>query len=278
MKKKWLSIPYGIWAIVFTIVPLLLIALYSFCSRSAYGQIVYIFTLDNYIKFMEPIYINVLINSLVLALKSTLICFILGYPMAYIISRSDIKKRNLMMLLFVLPLWTNTLLRTYAWMGILREQGVINQILMFLHIINEPLKLLYTDAAVLLGMVYNFLPFMVLPIYSVLSKIDYSLIEASSDLGATSFYTFKKVIFPLSLPGVISGITMVFMPSVSTFVISDLLGGGQSILLGNLIQNQFLVARNWQFGSAISMIMMFIMILSMKILGNKDREEGGKLW
>ncbi|CAH2213668.1 ABC transporter permease [Tepidibacter aestuarii] len=278
MKKKWLSIPYGIWAIIFTIVPLLLIAVYSFCSRSAYGQIVYTFTLDNYIKFMEPIYINVLINSLMLALKSTLICFILGYPMAYILSKSDIKRRNLMMLLFVLPLWTNTLLRTYAWMGILREQGVINQVLMFLNIIDTPLKLLYTDKAVLLGMVYNFLPFMVLPIYSVLSKIDYSLIEASSDLGATSFYTFKKVVFPLSLPGVVSGITMVFMPCVSTFVISDLLGGGQSILLGNLIQNQFLVARNWQFGSAISMIMMFIIIISMKILGNKDREEGGKLW
>ncbi|WP_099189169.1 ABC transporter permease [Tepidibacter mesophilus] len=278
MKKKCLSIPYGIWAIIFTIVPLLLIGVYSFCSRSTYGQIVYTFTLENYIKFMEPIYINVLINSLMLALKSTLICFILGYPMAYILSRSDIKKRNLMMLLFVLPLWTNTLLRTYAWMGILREQGIINQLLMFLNIIDTPLKLLYTDTAVLLGMVYNFLPFMVLPIYSVLSKIEHSLIEASSDLGATTFYTFKKVIFPLSLPGVVSGITMVFMPCVSTFVISDLLGGGQSILLGNLIQNQFLVARNWQFGSAISMIMMFIIIISMKILGNKDREDGGKLW
>ncbi|MEJ8553261.1 ABC transporter permease [Tepidibacter sp. Z1-5] len=278
MKKKWLSIPYGIWAIIFTIVPLLLIAVYSFCSRSGYGQIVYTFTLANYIKFLEPIYINVLINSLILALKSTFICFILGYPMAYILSRSDIKKRNFMMLLFVLPLWTNTLLRTYAWMGILREQGIINQVLIFLKIIDTPLKLLYTDKAVLLGMVYNFLPFMVLPIYSVLSKIDYSLIEASSDLGATSFYTFRKVIFPLSLPGVVSGITMVFMPCVSTFVISDLLGGGQSILLGNLIQNQFLVARNWQFGSAISMIMMFIIIISMKLLGNKDREEGGKLW
>lgn len=278
MKKKWLSIPYGIWAITFTIIPLMLIAIYSFCSRSTYGQIVYNFTLDNYVKFMEPIYINVLIASLMLALKSTIICFLLGYPMAYILSKSDIKKRNLMMLLFVLPLWTNTLLRTYAWMGILREQGVINQILIFLNIIDTPLKLLYTDKAVLLGMVYNFLPFMVLPIYSVLSKIEYNLIEASSDLGATSFYTFIKVIFPLSLPGVVSGITMVFMPCVSTFVISDLLGGGQSILLGNLIQNQFLVARNWQFGSAISMVMMIIIIISMKILGNKDREEGGKLW
>ena len=278
MKKKWLSVPYGIWALLFTIIPLLLIAVYSFCSRSGYGQIVYTFTLENYIKFMEPIYINVLINSLMLALKSTLICFILGYPMAYILSRSDMNKRNLLILLFVLPLWTNTLLRTYAWMGILREQGVINQVLIFLNIIDTPLKLLYTDKAVLLGMVYNFLPFMVLPIYSVLSKIDYSLIEASSDLGGTSFHTFRKVILPLSLPGVVSGITMVFMPCVSTFVISDLLGGGQSILLGNLIQNQFLVARNWQFGSAISMIMMCIIIISMKILGNKDREDGGKLW
>lgn len=278
MKKKLLSIPYGIWSLVFTIIPLILIGIYSFCSRSYYGQIVYKFTLNNYKMFMEPIYINVLYKSIVLAFESTIICFLVGYPMAYIISKSDIKRRNFMIILFVLPLWTNFLLRTYAWMALLRDQGPINQILLLLGIIDSPLKLLYNDGAVLMGMVYNFIPFMVLPIYSVLSKIDYSLIEASQDLGATSFDVFRKVIFPLSIPGVISGVTMVFMPAVSTFVISDLLGGGKAMLLGNLIQNQFLVARNWQFGSAISMIMMIIILIFMAVLGKRDAEEGGKLW
>ncbi|SHG96090.1 ABC transporter permease [Tepidibacter thalassicus] len=278
MKKKWLTVPYILWGIAFTVAPLILIAIYSFCSRSTYGQIVYKFTFDNYKKFMEPIYINVLIKSILLALESTLICFVLGYPMAYIISKSNVKKRNLMIVLFVLPLWTNSLLRTYAWMGILRENGLINQILLSIGMIKEPLKLLYNDGAVLLGLVYNFLPFMVLPIYSVLSKIDENLIEASSDLGANSFFTFIKIIFPLSIPGVISGITMVFMPAVSTFIISDLLGGGQTILLGNLVQNQFLVARNWQFGSSISIILMVIIMIGMKVLGKQDKEEGGTLW
>ncbi len=278
MKKSILSIPYTIWILLFTIIPLILISVYSFCLRGSYGQIIYSFTLDNYKMFLKPIYLNVLYKSVVLALKSTLICFLVGYPMAYIISKANVKRRNFMIILFVLPLWTNFLLRTYAWMSLLREHGVVNQLLLALGVIQEPLKLLYNDGAILMGMVYNFLPFMVLPIYSVLAKIEYSLIEASQDLGATSFRSFVKVIFPLSFPGVISGVTMVFMPAVSTFVISDLLGGGKSMLLGNLIQNQFLVARNWQFGSAISMIMMVIILIAISVLGKGSEEEGGKLW
>lgn len=277
MRKKWLAIPYALWALIFSVIPILLIAIYSFCSRSPYGNIVYTFTWDNYRRFLEPIYLNVLWRSVVLAVQSTIICFLLGYPMALLIARSDMKKRSLMILLFILPLWTNFLLRTYAWMVLLRDQGVINQFLTTLGIIEEPLKLLYTNGAVLLGMVYNFLPFMVLPIYAVLSKLDHSLIEAAEDLGATSLEVFMKVIFPLSIPGVISGTIMVFMPAVSTFIISDLLGGGQTILLGNLIQNQFLVARNWQFGSSISIIMISMILVCMAIMG-RYREEGGELW
>ncbi|MEW9121660.1 MAG: ABC transporter permease [Thermotaleaceae bacterium] len=277
MKKQWLAIPYGLWALIFSIVPIVLIAIYSFCSRSPYGNIIYEFTWDNYKQFMEPIYLNVLWRSVMLALQSTAVCFILGYPMAMLIARSHVKKRSLMILLFILPLWTNFLLRTYAWMVLLRDQGVINHVLMTLGLIEEPLKMLYTNGAVVLGMVYNFLPFMVLPIYSVLSKIDDSLIEAAEDLGAPFPRIFLKIIFPLSLPGVISGLIMVFMPAVSTFIISDLLGGGQTILLGNLIQNQFLVARNWQFGSAISIIMITMILLCMAIM-SKYNEEGEGLW
>lgn len=277
MRKKWLAVPYALWALIFSVVPILLIAIYSFCSRSPYGNIIYAFTLDNYRRFLEPIYLNVLWRSVVLAVQSTIICFLLGYPMALLIARSHIKKRSLMILLFILPLWTNFLLRTYAWMVLLRDQGLINQLLITLGIVEAPLKLLYTNGAVLLGMVYNFLPFMVLPIYAVLSKLDHSLIEAAEDLGATSLEVFMKVIFPLSIPGVISGTIMVFMPAVSTFIISDLLGGGQTILLGNLIQNQFLVARNWQFGSSISIVMISMILVCMAIMG-RYREEGGELW
>jgi spermidine/putrescine transport system permease protein len=278
MRKRWLSIPYALWSLIFSIAPIVIIGVYSFCSRSPYGKIIYEFTLDNYKKFLEPIYLNVLWRSIVLAGESTVICLLAAYPMALIIARSQMKKKHILVMLFVLPLWTNFLLRTYAWMALLRDQGVINQMLIGLGFIDEPLPLLYNSGAVVLGMVYNFLPFMVLPIYSVLSKIDYSFIEAAQDLGATSIEVFWKVTFPLSIPGVVSGLIMVFMPAVSTFVISDLLGGGQTILLGNLIQNQFLVARNWQFGSAISIIMMLLILATMGISNKYKSEEGGELW
>lgn len=278
MKKKWLAIPYALWSLIFSIAPIIIIGVYSFCSRSPYGKIIYKFTSEHYKKFMEPIYLNVLWRSLMLAMISTIACLLIGYPMAMIISKASLKRRNILMMLFVLPLWTNFLLRTYAWMVLLRDQGLINQFLMALGIIDKPLKLLYNTGAVTLGMVYNFLPFMVLPIYSVLSKMDDSFIEAAKDLGATSTQVFLKVTLPLSMPGVVSGTIMVFMPAVSTFVISDLLGGGQTILLGNLIQNQFLVARNWQFGSAISMIMMVLIVIAMTISSKYKGEEGGGLW
>lgn len=278
-KKNRLAIPYVLWAIIFTVVPLVIILIYSFTKRDAFGNIVYEFTLENYRNFFTPIYLNVLWRSVKLSVYSTILCLLIGYPMAFIISRAKGMKQNLMVMLFIVPLWTNFLLRTYAWMGLLRDQGVINEILLKLGIITDPIQMLYTNGAVILGMVYNFLPFMVLPIYSVLVKMDKSLIEAARDLGANELKVFKNVIFPLSFPGVATGVIMVFMPAVSTFVISDLLGGGQTILLGNLIQNQFIGARNWQFGSAVSVLMMLMLILSMTYFAkHSSKEGGGKLW
>lgn len=278
-KKHFLAMPYVFWSVIFTVVPLITIVVYSFSGRDAFGNIVYEFSLDNYKMFFTPIYMNVLWRSIKLSVYSTAICLILGYPMAYIIANAKGAKQNLMVMLFIVPLWTNFLLRTYAWMGLLRDQGIINEILMGIGLINEPIQMLYTSGAVMLGMVYNYLPFMVLPIYSILVKIDTSLLEAARDMGANEFQVFTKVLFPLSFPGVATGIIMTFMPAVSTFVISDLLGGGQTILLGNLIQNQFMAARNWQFGSAVSVLMMLMLVASMGyFVKNSSKDGGGRLW
>ncbi len=278
-RKSILAWPYVLWIILFTILPLLIIVLFSFTEKTEMGSISMVFTLDNYRKFFQPLYLNVLKRSVILAVVSTVMCLIVGYPMAYIMSRAPRKKRNLMATLFVLPLWTNFLLRTYAWMGLLREQGLVNEFLKAIGLIERPLQLLYNNGAVVMGMVYNFLPFMVLPIYSVLVKLDDSFLEAAHDLGANDVKVFQKVIFPLSLPGVATGIYMVFMPAVSTFVLSDLLGGSHTILLGNLIENQFRNARNWQFGSAISVIMLLFIIVTMGYFAKDgDHERGNGLW
>ena len=274
MKKNWMSYPYIVWMLIFIFIPLLLVLFYSVTMRTDQGLI---FTLDHYQRFLEPIYLKVLFRSIFLAFICTVLCLVLGYPMAMILAGNDFKRKNIMVFLFVIPMWMNFLLRTYAWMTLLERRGLINTFLSWLRL--APLNLLYTQEAVVLGMVYNFLPFMVLPIYSVLSKIDQQLIEAAEDLGADSVTVFRKIIFPLSLPGVISGITMVFMPAVTTFVISRLLGGGQFTLIGNLIEQQFLYVGDWNFGSAISMVMMLVILLSMGVMSRYDKEhEGGGLW
>ena len=227
---------------------------------------------------MDPKYLDVLWISMKLALQSTVITLVVGYPIAMIIAKEKPSKRNTMIFLFVIPMWMNFLLRTYAWLTLLGKNGVINFIVTSLGF--KPLDLLYNDGAVLLGMVYNFLPFMVLPIYSVLVKIDKSLIEAAEDLGANKFHIFTKITMPLSIPGVITGITMVFMPAVSTFVISRLLGGGQYMLIGNLIEQQFLWVGDWHFGSAISIIMMIFILITMAITSKFDSDKEGSrgLW
>ena len=225
-------------------------------------------------------YFKVIRRSLVLALISTVLCLIVGYPTAYIISKAKPSKRGILLLLCILPMWMNFLLRTYAWSAILGRNGFINTLLKLVGL--SPVNILYTDTAVLLGMVYNFLPFMVLPIFNSLSKMDNDLINAARDLGANSFQVFTKVIFPLSLPGVVSGITMVFMPAVTTFAISRLLGGGKFMLIGDLIEQQFTVVGDWNFGSAVSIFMMIIILISMAVMSRfedeSDKEGGGLLF
>ena len=274
MKRQWLAAPYIVWMIIFIVVPMLLILFYSFTEQTEYGIRL---TLDHFRRFIDPIYINVLIRSLALALACTAICLLLGYPMAAILASREYSRKKIMYMLIVLPMWMNFLLRTYAWLTLLERNGVINSALSMLGL--PSLDILYTNEAVVLGMVYNFLPFMILPIYSVLSKIDRSVIEAAQDLGGNNITVFRRVVFPLSLPGVISGITMVFMPAVTTFVISRLLGGGQFTLIGNLIEQQFLSSGDWGFGSALSVIMMLMILISMGIMNKYEQENGGgALW
>lgn len=275
MKMKALSYPYVVWIAVFIVVPLALVLLYSLTDGNLSDMN---FTVNNFRKFLDSKYIDVLWVSVKLALESTALTLILGYPIALIIAKEKPSKRNTMIFLFVIPMWMNFLLRTYAWLTLLGKNGVVNYIIEFLGF--QPLDLLYNDGAVLLGMIYNFLPFMVLPIYSVLVKIDNSLIESAEDLGANKFQIFTKIILPLSIPGIITGITMVFMPAVSTFVISRLLGGGQYMLIGNLIEQQFLWVGDWHFGSAISIIMMIFILITMAITSKFDtqKEGSGGLW
>ena len=280
MKKinssKSAAYPYIVWSSLFILIPLLIVLFFSFTVETPDG---YSFSLENYTRLMNSQYAHIFYKSIQLAGLTTVACLILGYPVAYIISKISPSRRNLVIMLFIVPMWMNFLLRTYAWLPILGKNGFVNNFLANFGI--GPIQFLYNDAAVLLGMIYNFLPFMVLPIFTILSKMDQSLIDAASDLGATRKQIFTKVVFPLSLPGVISGITMVFMPAVSTFVISSLLGGGQYMLLGNLIEQQFTTMGNRNFGSAISIIMMIVILISMAVMNrfdSEDKEGSAGLW
>ena len=273
MSKKLLSGPYLLWMIGFTVIPLALIVFYGLTDRSG------AFTLANVLSIGTAEHRKALFLSLGLSLISTLVCLLLAYPLAMILRKRNIGKGSFVVFIFILPMWMNFLLRTYAWLPILGKNGFVNNFLANFGI--GPIQFLYNDGAVLLGMIYNFLPFMVLPIFTILSKMDQSLIDAASDLGATRKQIFTKVVFPLSLPGVISGITMVFMPAVSTFVISSLLGGGQYMLLGNLIEQQFTTMGNRNFGSAISIIMMIVILISMAVMNkfdSEDKEGSAGLW
>ena len=276
-KKSLLAYPYIIWSALFIVIPLILVVIFSF-TINVDGKNV--FSLANYKDLMDPIYFKVFFRSIILAGLSTLICLLIGYPVAYIISKAPLSKRGTLILLFILPMWMNFLLRTYAWIAILGKNGILNSFLGLFGI--KPVGILYTNTAILLGMVYNFLPFMVLPIYTSLSKMDNDLINAARDLGANSLQVFTKVIFPLSLPGVISGITMVFMPAVTTFAISRLLVGGKFMLIGDLIEQQFTVVGDWNFGSAVSIFMMIVILISLFVMSKfedeSDKEGGGLLF
>ncbi len=276
MKKfSQLAIPYIVWAILMLILPMALIALYS-VAEPGNSIISFTLTLDHYVKFFtDPDFLIILWRSILIAVKTTIICLLLGYPVAYFIARSSERVQNILVLCITLPTWINMLVRTYAWIGLLSEGGIFQRILSFVGLGNT--ELLYTEGAVLLGMVYNFVPFMILQINTSLCKMDRSLLEASADLGANPVQTFRRVTLPLSLPGVINGITLVFLPAVSSFFIPKLLGGGQYFLIGNLIENQFITVGEWNFGSAISMIMAVIMMLLMMLVRKVEiRNQGGK--
>lgn len=278
-RIKTAAYPYVIWMGIFIVIPLLLVIYFAITTGDSQNFSTFQFSMNNFQRFFTPNYLKVLSRSINLAVLSTVICLILGYPMAFIISREKPEKRNMMILMFVIPMWMNFLLRTYAWMTILGKTGFINFIITKLGL--PALDLMYNDKAVLLGMVYNFIPFMVLPIYSVLIKIDKSLIEAAEDLGADKITVFRRVILPLSIPGIITGITMVFIPALSTFVISNLLGGNKYNLIGNIIEQQFRYTGDWHFGSSMSVILMIFILITMALTSKFDKEregEGGGLW
>ena len=276
MKKfSQLAIPYIVWMVLMLVLPMVLIAMYSI-TKHGNSIISFSLTLEHYRKFFtDSDFLLILGRSLMIAFKTTIICLLIGYPAAYFIARSSEKIQSLLIMAITIPTWIIMLVRTYAWIGLLSEGGLVQQLLKLLGL--GEVELLYTEGAVLLGMVYNFVPFMILQINSALCKMDHSLLEAAADLGASKAEVFKKVTFPLSLPGVINGITLVFLPAVSSFFIPKLLGGGQYFLIGNLIENQFITAGEWNFGSAISMIMAIIMMLMMMLVKKVEvRNNGGK--
>ena len=272
MKTKGFAAPYVVWMLLFTVAPILLVLCYAFTDSS--GQ----FTLQNFQSFLDPIYIGVLFRSIGMALLCTLICLLVGYPAAYFLANRSFDKKGVLILLFIIPMWMNFLLRTYAWLTLLESGGLIATLVNWvlrLFGAQEEVRLLYSYQAVLMGMVYNYLPFMVLPLYTVLSKMDARIVEAAEDLGANRLQVFLRVTLPLSLPGVFSGITMVFMPAVTTFVISRLLGGAQFKLFGDLIEQQFLFTGDWNFGSAMSLVMMALLLISMGLMNRFGDKEGG---
>ena len=257
MRSKFLSVPYIVWMAIFVVAPIILVVVYAFTTAD--GE----FTFGNFSNMLN--YASVFGRSFWLAFISTVICLFIGYPIAYLLSKEGPRFQKIVLLLFMLPMWMNFLLRTYSWMSILENTGLLNRLLTAIGL--PKVNIINTQGAVVLGMVYNFLPFMILPIYSVIVKIDKSLIEAAQDLGGSTIPVFRRVIFPLSLPGVLSGITMVFVPAVSTFVISQLLGGSNEMLLGDLIEMQFLgSAYNPHLGSAIALVMMVIVMVCMLIM------------
>lgn len=258
---KKVALPYFIWAALFIVVSLLMVVYYGFSGEGG-------LTLDNFARFFAGSTLKTLARSLRIAFITTVFCLLLGYPLAFIISRLMVGYRNLAIMLIMVPMWMNFLLRTYAWVTILSKNGIINVVLRSLGF--EGLDLLYREGAVILGMVYNFLPFMVLPIYTVLEKMDQSLLEAAADLGCNRFTSFTKVIFPLSLPGVASGISMVFIPAISTFEITTLLGGNKTNLIGNVIEQQFTITGDWNYGSAISIVLMVFLLLSLFFTGREE--------
>lgn len=268
-KKKLLSTPYLFWSVMFIIIPLCMIFYYGFTDKTG------AFTLENIMAIGSAEHFKALWLSILLSLISTVICLLLAYPLAMILANMNVNQNSFIVVIFILPMWMNFLLRTLAWQTLLEKTGVINNILTFLHL--PTLNIINTPLAIVLGMVYNFLPFMVLPLYNALVKIDKNIINAAKDLGANPVQTFTKITFPLSIPGVISGITMVFVPALTTFVISTILGGSKILLIGNVIEQEFTQAGNWYLGSGLSIVLMIFIIISMVLSAIFDKDGEGAL-
>lgn len=265
-----LLFPGTFWLVIFFVVPLLIVLTYSFLERGTYGGITWTFTLGNYQRLLGDrnsyIYLGVLWRSLWLAFLTTAACLLIGYPLAFFIAtRRSPGWKNALLLLVIIPFWTNFLVRTYAWIVLLQSKGVINVALQSLQIINEPLNLLFTPFAVTIGLIYGYLPFMVLPLYSTIERFNFTLVEAAQDLGANDLRTLWRIVLPLTRRGIIAGSILVFVPTVGAFITPDILGGAKTMMVGNLIQNQFLKARDWPFGSALSMLLMVLVLIPMLI-------------
>jgi spermidine/putrescine transport system permease protein len=257
--------PGALWLIAFFLVPLVLVLLVSLGERGAAGQVVYNWTAKNYARFFGQVgerylYVLIFLRSLGIALVNTVLCLLAGYPLAFFIARQPANRRNALLLLVMIPFWTNFLVRTYAWMVILRDTGVINNLFLAIGFISQPLPLLYNRSAVILGLFYGYLPFMILPLYACIEKLDFSLVEAAHDLGANALRTFLRVVLPLTKPGIVAGSILVFIPSIGAYITPDLMGGAKVTMVGNLLQQQFLKVRDWPFGSAVGFILMITVL------------------
>ena len=257
--------PSALWLVLFLAIPLVYVVVMSFCTRGLYGGVQYLLTFENYKSIFSALYLKVTWKSLVMAFETCIICLLIAYPFAWFLSRAPKHLAGILMLLVILPFWVSALLRLNGWSNILRDSGIVNTLLMKLGLIQRPITMMYTDGAVLFGMVYCMVPFMILPLHTSISKLDYSLIEAAMDLGANRVHTFFRVVLPETLPGIFAGTIQVFIPSLGAFFVADVMGGGNSVYLGNLIQNQFLVARNWPLGAAFSVLLIVFTLIMLRL-------------
>ncbi len=268
-----LLLPTTLWLLIFFIIPLLIVLIYSFLERGTYGGVTWEFTLSNYQRLVNGLYFNIFWRSLGLAALTTVICLIIGYPLAFFMATRPSRWRNILLFLVIIPFWTNFLVRTYAWIIILRSEGIINTLLVNLHLVKDPLDLLFTPLAVTVGLIYGYLPFMVLPLYATIERFNFSLVEAAQDLGANDLKTFWRIVLPLTRKGIIAGSLLVFIPALGAFITPDILGGAKTVMIGNLIQNQFLQARHWPFGSALSMLLMVLILIPILIYFRTSEDE-----
>jgi spermidine/putrescine transport system permease protein len=270
--RSWFLLPTWLAMALLFAAPLAIVLAYSLLTRGVYGGVEHPWTAESYGRLIDPLYLVILLRSFIMALVATALCLVFAFPAALFISRAH-RHKNLYLQLVMLPFWTSFLVRTYAWLFLLRDTGLINTALHALGIIHEPLQMLYTNGAVLLGLVYGYLPFMVLPIYAILERLDPSLTEAAADLGARPWRTVFSVIVPLSKPGIIAGCVLVFIPCLGAYLTPDLLGGGRTVLVGNLVQNQFTTARDWPFGSAVSILLMVLVTALVWVFLRRQSEQ-----